>query len=844
MRQLSWIAKAYLGFWYAAGAITLGYVVLQQRPGGKAELPLLLAASGYFCSRKIRLAPFPRGAGGKERVAQLSIGSMVTLATLFMLGPGAAVIVDAFGTLCESFYPARKRWYVAAFNISSLAAITFVAGKLYVAMHGNVGPDWSKVALTSLSGLNAWAMLAAVLTYFVLNTFSVAFIVGLANGRGALATWLENSSWSLSIFVAAGSLAAGFALLYQQYRPLSVLLLPIVVVVLKAYDFYEARLEEQAERQRESESHIAELEGRRKELQDLLTSAVECFATAIDAKDRYARPHLNRVRSYAVAIAKKLGYTDEAFLEGLRHAAALHDIGKLGVPETVLNKAGPFNAEERIRMNRHTIIGAEILAPINFPWPVIPIVRSHHEWWNGQGYPDGLAGEEIPLGARILTVVDVFDALSSDRPYRTALSREEAAAFIRSRAGTQFDPRVVDAFMELLSDPAFVHQVESEQDRYSLHVDSTTGGEPLSPGTEGHPLPPADRRSSVLESIRQANQEMIALYEVAQSMGSTLNLDATYRILLGKVEKTLGFTSAAIYMVDDRSHNLTAVASAGTHQLALAGATLRTDAGPVSQCVRSGQPALGARATEGFRDPSMAVQLQDLQSVMVAPVVLGGQVQGAIALYHVQSGFYTEDHLQVLTMVANHASMVIQNAKQYEYTRELAMADPLTGLANPRRLFSQLEQEIAQAAANGKPLNVLFIDVDGFKSVNDTCGHSRGDEVLRDIAAIIRSHVRETDLVARYAGDEFVVVFCGASHARARDAANHIQLDVRAYSQLHGLDHSFGVSFGIASFPDDGSDVRSLIEVADNRMYANKYDRKSLRLPDAVPEPTQRILLD
>jgi putative nucleotidyltransferase with HDIG domain len=147
---------------------------------------------------------------------------------------------------------------------------------------------------------------------------------------------------------------------------------------------------------------------------------------AIDAKDQVTHGHIRRVQTRAVFLAKKVGVTEEQQIRAIEAAALLHDTGKLAVPEHILNKPGRLTFEEFEKMKLHASVGAEILSAIDFPYPVVPIVRHHHENWDGSGYPSGLAGIDIPIGARILAVVDCFDALTSDRPYRPRLSDKEA----------------------------------------------------------------------------------------------------------------------------------------------------------------------------------------------------------------------------------------------------------------------------------------------------------------------------------------------------------------------------------------------------------------------------------
>jgi putative nucleotidyltransferase with HDIG domain len=280
-------------------------------------------------------------------------------------------------------------------------------------------------------------LLLAAAVYFVTNTLSIAAVIALTEGKRSWTIWRESYFWSFPNYLVGAAVAwmvnAASKLLGWQT---SLLLLPILYVVYRSHSLHINRLEEEkksAERQRAHAEEVAALHRR----------TIEALALAIEAKDQTTHAHLERVEVYAIGVGKELGLSEEE-LEALRASALLHDIGKLGVPEYIISKPGKLTPEEFEKMKTHTVVGAEIVEQIRFPYPVAPIVRSHHEKWDGTGYPDGLAGEQIPIGARILSAVDCLDALASDRQYRRALPLEEAIKIVESEAGKSFDPKVVE----------------------------------------------------------------------------------------------------------------------------------------------------------------------------------------------------------------------------------------------------------------------------------------------------------------------------------------------------------------------------------------------------------------
>ena len=183
---------------------------------------------------------------------------------------------------------------------------------------------------------------------------------------------------------------------------------------------------------------------------ELPSAAIAALARVMTTRDELTHEHSQRVQRFAVALAREAGVRDERLLSAIDAAALLHDIGKLAIPDRLLHKPGPLTAEEYEQVKQHAVIGADVLAAIAFPFPLTLIVRHHHENWDGSGYPDQLCGDAIPVGARVLSVVDCYDALTSDRPYRDALSHGSALAMIHERRGTMYDPAIVDAFLRIV----------------------------------------------------------------------------------------------------------------------------------------------------------------------------------------------------------------------------------------------------------------------------------------------------------------------------------------------------------------------------------------------------------
>ncbi|HEU4927229.1 MAG TPA: HD-GYP domain-containing protein [Vicinamibacterales bacterium] len=362
--------------------------------------------------------------------ASFSVGDTFSFAALFLYGPEAATVTVALDTLAISLRlkgPAER----IVFNSAAASLAMWTAGTLVFRVAALPFPIHSGSVL-----LFFVAAVAAVAIYFVLGSGFVAAAVALHQRQSIGRLWRQHFA-QLWTGPAAGGYVGALAALFSNRLGLVELIamLPIPLILYQALRSSLGRVDDEWR-------HLIEMKR-------MYHATVEAFATAVDAKDHVTAGHTRRVQAYCAALAREFGIADEATLRALEAAALLHDVGKIGIPEHILNKPGKLTTEEYEVMKGHVAIGTEILSGIVFPFPVVPIVKCHHESWDGTGYPGGLRGEEIPLAARILTVVDCFDAVTSVRPYRGALSTTEAFEILRSRRGTMYDPRVVDAFIAL-----------------------------------------------------------------------------------------------------------------------------------------------------------------------------------------------------------------------------------------------------------------------------------------------------------------------------------------------------------------------------------------------------------
>src|SRR5258706_5542044 len=417
------LATAYVTTVVVAGAIVFVYSVRQLY-----QFPV---SSQWFILAALTLLTGSFTIGMSSLPARVSVSETFVFASVLLFGPAAGTITVVLESLVMSFWlPSTNRASRRTlFNAAATALAIWTSGTAFYWFVGTAGT----AAQAATFPAHFLALAIFTVLYFLLNTWLVAIAVALHNDRSPLEVWWPQFTW-LSVNYFSGASAAALIVTYKQRIDTSTLLIivPLLVVSYLTFRTAMARVSDAAK-------HLTQLNS-------LYLSTIETLAMAIDAKDQITHGHIRRVQAFAVGLAKRVGIVDENLIRAIEAASLLHDTGKLAVPEYILNKPGRLTPAEFEKMKLHASVGADILSAIDFPYPVVPIVRHHHENWNGTGYPDGIKGTNIPIGARILSVVDCFDALTSDRPYRPRLSDEEALAILLERRGSMYDPLVVDTF--------------------------------------------------------------------------------------------------------------------------------------------------------------------------------------------------------------------------------------------------------------------------------------------------------------------------------------------------------------------------------------------------------------
>jgi diguanylate cyclase (GGDEF)-like protein/putative nucleotidyltransferase with HDIG domain len=557
-------------------------------------------------------------------------------------------------------------------------------------------------------------------------------------------------------------------------------------------------------------------------LSELHLATAEALATAIDAKDQTTHCHVRRVQIYAAGMGEVFGLSPNE-IAALKAGALLHDIGKLAVPPHILNKPGPLTHAEFEKMKIHTVVGAQILGRVDFPYPVIPIVRHHHEQWDGRGYPDRLRGEQIPITARIISVVDCFDSIREDRPFRRGMTLDEATALLLRGSGIHFDPTVVEQFIKHL--PRF----DSEIERLGLqHQPANYSTEPPIQLSEVDMSQTRERGSYIAyDQIKKAHREVYALYEIARTFGTSLNVEHTLEILVDKVGHVVPFDTCIVYFYDEHKGYATARHVAGKNVQKLAGRCIALGEGVTGFALANRSPVNQLHPSLDFTDvnPDAGIKYRSMASL---PLFKDDVLLGALSVYSMELEQYTDDHMRLLETVTRLASDALANAMQHAEAESNALTDPLTGLPNGRYLSLRFEEEAARARRTDRTFQVVMLDLDEFKNVNDTYGHKAGDKMLREVAHLIAGQLREYDFLARSGGDEFVALVQEVVGAQVEDLCMRIENAVSKFSLPLGRNRfaRVGISIGTATFGVDGDTLDQLVVAADNEMYRIKASHR------------------
>jgi putative nucleotidyltransferase with HDIG domain len=572
--------------------------------------------------------PLPSSVKFKQEKIYFSLSDAFVLLVACWYGILPAVVVAGI----DGFTASRRGGRSLLSNLFSFGMMALAAAAASASLNAVLHYGWRGAATAQSQNFTAFtvALLIASIAQVIVNWGLLSTLVALRNGNSIAREWKENFLCAAPMFLPT-SAAASLMYLAIRYDMLAMVIItgPILIAIYFGHRQYRNNVQER----------IAVNEKAHRE-------TIEALAVAINAKDEVTHEHVLRVQIYAAGVARLLGCT-EAEIEGLRAGALLHDIGKIAVPDHILNKPGKLTALEFEKMKIHTIVGAQILGRVEFPYPVVPIVRHHHERWDGRGYPDSLAGEAIPLTARILTVVDCFDAVREDRQYRKGMTREEAIDFLLKNSGSQYDPRVVGIFITHL--PEFEAEIAAQREAPL----PTFGIEPAEQLSEAaREVPPAAGLTEPVETeataqINISHKELAGLYQLAQSLSGARSRSEVVAAFTEKLLTIVPYDSCAVTLIaPETGENVVAHAS-GQHAAELTGRKITPVEGVTCWVIANGTPFCNTDPKLDF-PTALANRLASYRTIAAFPLQLDQEMLGAVTLYSSALVEYNADHRKLL----------------------------------------------------------------------------------------------------------------------------------------------------------------------------------------------------
>lgn len=636
------------------------------------------------------------------------------------------------------------------------------------------------------------AIILASPALVVVSSFLLALCESAQQHVRLFSIWPRDYAWALVYYIGC-SAAAALMVILTLFPLQQALLIVLPLLFLSGRAMRDQRRAMDLKREQSNQ------------FTGLQMGVLQVLGQALEAREGRGVIHFDRLGRYAHGLGKAKGL-EGIELMAVETGALLHDVGKLAVPDYLLTKPGKLTPEEFEILKKHPVIGAKIIDKANLPYPVAPLVHAHQENWDGSGYPDGLKGEEIPVGARILRILDALDALTADRSYRRGLSVQDAVAEIKRGAGEAFDPQIVQILV-------------ANYKTWEQAIDPASSKRSTSAPTPGQ---------SVTKVIAEARQEEKTLSSLVKLFKASLDLEGTLLRLERELCAVIPHETMVLFKINGESLQTWHVCGENYRLFQ-----------NVDIPLGRGISGLVARTNRGLADGLAAADLQftpgsgtscRLKSMLSVPLSNEYTTTGVLSLYSDQEHYFTADHLRLLAALAPSLTSWLETSMLYMQAESRASTDALTGLPNNASLFSHLQNEIARTLRGNLPLAVVVCDLDGFKGVNDRFGHLTGNELLKCVAAGLRSKCREYDFVARMGGDEFVLIMPGLDREAAVGRCQLLEEVVVAAGVEVCGEECVRMSAGISQLYRDGKNPDELVAAADLRMYEQKQARKAAML--------------
>lgn len=733
--------------------------------------------------------------------ARLSVSETFVFTAALLFGPSAATVIVVLDTLIISLWLRRasRRLSRVLFNTSAPAISIWVASHVFFAV-AQIEP-LSVEAQPVLSLVLPLFLLALI--YFLLNSGLIAVAVGLEQKTSPFMVWRQNFMW-LSLNYFSGASVAALLLPYFQAAAIGDLsnelwlvasiLLPLLLISYLTFKTALGRVDD-------ANRHLTELNR-------LYLSTIETLAMAIDAKDQITHGHIRRVQAQAVRLATEMGVTDTALVRAIEAAALLHDMGKLAVPEYILNKPGPLTAAEFEKMKLHASAGADILSAIEFPYPVVPIVRHHHENWDGSGYPDGLSGADIPIGARILSVVDCFDALTSDRPYRPRLSDRDALGILLNRRGSMYDPLAVDAFLRL--------HTESPGDPVSTQAAATA----LQPHRPGGAAAADYAALAPLENIAGSSEETLTILTLSRELSASTDIHRTADIVSSHLRRLIPCSLTILYLYNGDQDELFAVRCSGDDADLVSririplGERLSGWVGANRMTIRNSDPILDFGESVKGLNPRP-------RSCMSTPVMAADRLIGVLSLYSPARDAFSDEHQRVFEVIARQIAPAVGQSYESHRAHVSPLQDPVTGLPY---FVPRYPDPAPSRGRTNAPFSLILLQVQHLDAIGQAEGRHVQDAILHAVVRVARRSLRSDDMLFRHEGPCFVALLHHTDYVAATEISSRLREAVLLERNALRFGSHIHIMVSVSSTARDGISPADLLRVAAARQPSASAD--------------------
>lgn len=724
--------------------------------------------------------------------ATISIGDAYIMAIGMMYGVAPCLAATFLHTLIISVFAQRPKVYAhrVVFNIAS----TIVGAWLYSSVFQKMNRGSTYIPDIVLSAA------ALIITYFIANSILTSIAISWSVRESVIKFWAK-TCMPLALDFSVSAVAATIIVVsksFDQYVPLATA--PFVGAVWGLNKLNKIKI-------LQAEKHL-------KDQEDLYMRTVESLALAVDAKDQTTYGHIRRVRACALGLARLCGIKDPNELMAIKTGSLLHDIGKLAVEDYILNKPGRLSKQEFEKIKIHAAAGDEILQQVRFPFPVAKYVRCHHERWDGLGYPDGLKGEEIPLGARILAVSDAFDAIRFSRPYKLSIATDEAVEILRNQAGIAYDPQLIQLFTDHIKE---LEQAAASESEDAPELSFRKYFETLNRDPSAAPPSPA--------ISRDIPAELIQLAEFCSAVSGHLELRDILQIFARRLEGLVASSTCAFYL-DNGNNQVAAVYVSGKFSELLQGHTMELGKGISGWAAAHRRSMINTGPALDFQ--GLAGDFSSFEDALVVPIIHKEESLGTISLYAEKPLSYGPYDLSILQTLAGILALLISELKSHDDAALADIIDPATQLHRISYLSAVGPQLISFAGKNRSPISLIYIEIRNLGQIVRLFGGNLGNSVLRKAADCIKPELRETDILVRYGHQGFVAFLPGVREEQALRCVQRLKQQIRNEVLTSG-NQSFSVDCkaGVSSYPEDGTTIFALLQSAQEKIRSGSLEPAS-----------------